>query len=162
MRDLQVMLVMLTATLTVMGCGGGRSPAESGVPEGASSPEQAVEVFLQAAQEGTQARERGELGTADRAYTRMAAVFGTEAGSIRRSRSSEEVRNRMIVLSACLRPGAFRIASSGDIQSRGEGRTVVTVELRRGGETSTLPFRTVRGREDRWFIEQIELGSFTC
>lgn len=153
---------MIVGTIGLwVGCGGG-GRTDPGLPEGASSPDGAVEAFLSAAKEAHEARARGELGQADRAYDRMAAVFGTESGTIRRSRSSEEVRSRMIVLSACLRPSSFRIVSGGDVDSRMEGRVVVTVELRRADQVHTLPFRVVRGSGDRWFIEQIELGSFAC
>lgn len=149
--------------LALTGCGGGVSrSAAPEVPEGAPTAQRAVEVFLKGAQDGKAARDSGELGAADQAYARMAAVFGTESGSIRRSYSAEEVRNRMIVLSACLRPVSFRISSQGDVGSQGRGESVVTVDLERDDGHHTLPFRLVRGREDRWFITRIELGSFAC
>jgi hypothetical protein len=153
--------VALLAGATVLaGCAGGGGSLDT--PEGAVTPEEAVETFMTAAQTAKRARDRGALTEADQAYDRMAAVFGTESGSIRRSRSAEDVRSRMIVLSACLRPASFRIVSRGDVQARGRDRVVVTVELTRERRTHTLPFRVIRGRGDQWFIEQIELGSFSC
>ena len=148
--------------LAMTGCGGAAPSAGPEVPEGAPTAEQAVEIFLKSAQEAKGARERGELGAADQAYARMAAVFGTDDGSIRRAYPAGEVRSRMIVLSACLRPISFRISSQGVMRSQTEGRTVVTVDLERDDGTHTLPFRLVRGRAGRWFIEQIEFGSFAC
>jgi hypothetical protein len=104
------------------------------------------------------------MSEADRAYERMAAVFGTEAGSIRRSHPAGEVRDRMIVLAGCLRPDQFRLVGSPDPQAWSNKRTTVTVELKRSGQTLNLPFKLVLGRGERWFIEQIDLAasSFSC
>lgn len=144
------------------GACGGAGMAPPGQVEGAASPEQAVEVFLEAARQAQQAKAGGAFGDADRAYERMAAVFGTERGTIRRSYSAEEVRGRMLVLAACLRPSSFRILTQPDPAAWQRKRAGVTVELTRGNATATLPFRLVLGRQDRWFIEQIDLASFSC
>lgn len=154
-------MVVVIALTGLVGCGGGTASIEG--PTGGSSPEQAVEVFLTAAREGLEARRAGEFTAADRAYEQMASVFGTEAGSISRAYSSAEVRNRMIVLSSCLRPDAFQVISPTDSEAWRSGRTTVTVELNRRSERLTLPFVTVLGRGDRWFIEQIDFTtSFSC
>lgn len=155
--------VALAAALAgLVGCGGGSTSIDG--PTGGSSPEQAVEVFLTAAQEATRSQRAGNMSVADRAYERMAAVFGTEGGSIRRSHPAREVRDRMIVLAGCLRPDQFRIIGSPDPQAWSNKRTTVTVELRRGNQTVNLPFKLVVGRGERWFIEQIDLAasSFVC
>ena len=106
----------------------------------------------------------GQLTESERAYDQMAAVFGTESGSIRRSFSSSEVQNRMIVLSACFRPVQFRQLSSIDPQAAQRGWTLVSVQLQRRDDTSQiiLPFRVVLGKDDRWFIEKIDLTNFAC
>lgn len=154
--------MMAAALVGLVGCGGGSTSIDG--PTGGSSPEQAVEVFLTAAQEGARSIRAGNMSEADRAYERMAAVFGTEGGSIRRSHPAGEVRDRMIVLAGCLRPDQFRIIGSPDPQARSNKRTTVTVELRRDNRTVNLPFKLVLGRDDRWFIEQIDLtaASFAC
>jgi hypothetical protein len=149
--------------LAVAGCGGaGAAPERTGIPEGGSSPEQTVETFLEAAREAQTAKAAGEFTRADRAYERMAAVFGTENGSIWRSFSREEVRGRMLVLAACLRPNAYRIVSQPDPGARRSGRTIVTSEVARGDDTVTLPFSLVLGRGERWFIERIDVAAITC
>jgi hypothetical protein len=152
--------VVLLTLLGLSGCAGGTARLE--VPEGAASPEEAVEVFLSAAQEAVQARRAGTFTEAERAYERMASVFGTEHGSIQRAYSAQEVRDRMIVLAACLRPSSFRVITQPDPAAWSARRTTVTVELTRGTESAALPFRVVLGRGDRWFIEQIDLSSFAC
>jgi hypothetical protein len=150
--------------LGLAGCGGTGGGASSAVavPEGGSSPEQAVETFLDAVVAAQASRAAGEFTEADRAYNRMAAVFGTENGSIRRSYAAEEVRSRMLVLSACLRPNSYRIITQPDPEAWQTKRTTVTVDLVRGSETLTLPFRLVLGRDDRWFIDQIEVSQMSC
>jgi hypothetical protein len=155
--------VVIAAAFAVAlgGCsGGGGAPAPES--EGAASPEQAVEVFMSSATEAQRARAAGEFTTADRAYERMASVFGTEEGSISRGYSAEEVRSRMLVLSACLRPTVFRIITQPDPQAWSNKTTVVSVELTRGRERLTLPFRVVLGRGERWFIEQIDVSNMSC
>lgn len=159
-------VVVGAVALSLIGCGGGRAPASFDIPEGGSSPEQAIEVLLTAAQQAVQARRAGRVSDADRAYEQMIAVFGTESGSFRRSRSAEYVRNWAISISTCLRPTSFRILTESTPQSRGTGRVTGSFELSRGPagrlETSILPFRAVRGRGDRWFVDLIDLADFSC
>jgi hypothetical protein len=142
-------LVAVAGWLT--GCGGGTSAGTGGaspVAEGESSPETAVETFLFAAKEGLEARLAGEFTVADRAYEKMAAVFGTENGSIRRSYDASEVRDRMIVLSSCLRPAQFTIISHPDPNAWQKKVTVVTVDnaavQRSGGARRSLVHRADR------------------
>lgn len=146
--------------LALGGCGGGSSSLE--VPEGAATPDQAVEVFMRSAQEANNFKTAGELASADQAYERMAGVFGTERGSIKRSFSKEEVHDRMVVLAACLRPTAFRKLSQLDPRAGRTGSTTVSVELTRGDESVTLAFSVIRGRAERWFVERIDLTNFSC
>lgn len=145
------------------GCGsGGASTAPPGVAEGGLSPEQTVETFLAGATEATRYRAAGNFTDADRAYERMAGVFGTQQGSVHRTMSAEEVRNRMIVLSACFRPVRYRIVAESDFASRESGQASVTAQVQRGEDSLTLPFRVVLGREDRWFIDRIDMTAVSC
>ena len=157
-------VVVAAVLLGLSGCGGSSSSSTMslGLPEGAASPEAAVETFLDAVTESQRAKAAGEFTEADEAYERMASVFGTEKGSISRSFSAEEVRNRMLVLAACFRPTAYRIITQPDPRAWQAKQTTVTVELRRGRETLTLPFRVILGKDERWFIEQIEVTNMTC
>ncbi|UCC48406.1 MAG: hypothetical protein JSV41_13240 [Gemmatimonadota bacterium] len=160
MRKAHRTAVAVVTMLGLSGCAGGRARLE--IPEGAASPEEAVEVFLSAAREAVQARRGGAFTDAERAYERMAAVFGTEQGSIQRAYSAQEVRDRMVVLAACLRPVSFRFITQPDPGVWRTRRTTVTIELTRATEMAALPFRVVLGRGERWFIEQIDLSSFAC
>lgn len=156
------MVVVVALAVGLGGCSGGGRAVRPQADEGASSPEQAVEAFVDAVVEAQRAKAAGEFTEADRAYERMAAVFGTEHGSIGRSFSAEEVRSRMLVLAACMRPTRYRIITQPNPQAWRDKTTVVTIELTRAQETLTLPFRMVLGRGDRWFIEQIDVSTLTC
>lgn len=159
-------VVAVAVLAGMVGCGGsGRNVAGmEGLMEGGSTPDGAVETFLEAARESQALKNAGELTQAGRAYQRMAAVFGTQRGSIRRSYPATEVRDRMIVLAACLRPDRFRITSQPDPRAYDNEQTVVTAEITRDSDTISLPFRVVLGGDDRWYIEQIQLStsSFSC
>ncbi len=156
---------MLAAVLVGLGgCGGGGRTSSIDTPVGAATPEEAVETFLSAAKEAQEAKEEGEFERVRLAYGRMAAVFGTEQGSISRSYPEQEVTDRMIVLAACVRPVSFRITSPPDFSARERGETLVTAEVARVPTNVTLPFRVILARDDRWYIEQIVLSlqTFEC
>ena len=157
-------VVAATVLLGLSGCGGSSGSSTMGMdlPEGAASPEQAVETFLDAVMESQRAKAAGEFTEADEAYERMASVFGTEEGSISRSYTHDEVYNRMLVLAACFRPSAYRIITQPDPRAWQAKQTSVTVEIRRGQEAISLPFRVVLGKNERWFIEQIDVSNITC
>jgi len=162
----RVVVVAAAVLIGLSGCSGGGGGStdtmDMTLPEGAASPEQAVEVFLDAVTESQRAKAAGEFTEADRAYERMASVFGTDRGSISKSFSAEEVRNRMIVLAACFRPIAYRIVTQPDPGAWESKAATVTAELQRGQEVLTLPFRLVLSSEERWFIEQIDVSTLSC
>jgi hypothetical protein len=160
-------VAVLAAVLVGLGgCGGGAGGGPSSIetPVGAATPEEAVESFLNAAKEAQEAKEAGEFERVRVAYQRMAAVFGTRAGSISKAYPEQEVTDRMIVLAACIRPVSFRITSQPDFSARDRGEMVVTAEIARLPENVTLPFRVVLAGDDRWYIEQIilSLQNFEC
>jgi hypothetical protein len=164
-RTVERVAVVVAALVGLTGCGGGggsSDPMPTAEVEGGSSPETVVEAFLAAAQEAVRSRAAGEFTVADRSYDKMAAVFGTEQGSITRSFSVQEVRSRMIVLSACLRPLSYRVISSPDPGAWSSKQTTVSIDLMRDEGTTTLAFTAVLGRSDRWFIERIDLSDFSC
>lgn len=158
-------VAVLAAVLVGLGgCGGGGGTSYINVPVGAATPEEAVETFLNAAKEAQEAKAEGQFERVRVAYETMAAVFGTEQGSISRAYPEQEVRDRMIVLAACIRPVTFRIRSQPDFSARDRGETLVTAEIARTPTNVTLPFRVILARDDRWYIEQIilSLQTFEC
>lgn len=157
---------VMTAVLLLglAACGGRSGQTNIDTVTGAASPEGSVESFLTAAREAQEAKAVGEFTQADRAYERMAAVFGTRSGSILGTYPAREVHDRMVILAACLRPTSYRIVSQPDPAAWENKETVVTAEVMRDVEPLTLPFRVVLGRGERWFVQQIQfnLSSFTC
>ncbi len=162
MRTIDRVAVTAAILLVFSGCSGGGGSISPEIREGAASPEQAVEVFLSASTEAQRARAAGEYTVADRAYERMAGVFGTEEGSVYRSLSREEVRSRMLVLAACIRPVTFRIITQPDPQAWRAKTTNVTVEVTRPQGVVNLPFRLVLGRGDQWYIVRIDVSNLSC
>jgi len=146
------------------GCSGGVGSSSVELPAGAATPEEAVETFLNAAKEAQEAKAAGAFERVRIAYRRMAAVFGTDQGSISKAYPEQEVTDRMIVLAACLRPVSFRITSQPDFSARDRGETTVTAEIARLPANISLPFRVVLADDDRWYIEQIVLSlqTFEC
>ncbi|NIN70843.1 MAG: hypothetical protein GTO46_02685 [Gemmatimonadetes bacterium] len=164
MRKADRVAVLAAVLVGLGGCGGGGGTSSIDVPVGAATPEEAVEAFLSAAKEAQEAKAAGEFERVRVAYQRMAAVFGTDQGSISRAYPEQEVTDRMIVLAACLRPVSFRITSQPDFSARERGESLVTAEIARTPTNVTLPFRVVLARDDRWYIEQIilSLQTFEC
>jgi hypothetical protein len=157
--------VLAAVLVGLSGCSGGSGSYYSvEIPMGAATPEEAVETFLSAAKVAQEAKAAGEFERVRVAYQRMAAVFGTDQGSISRSYPEQEVTDRMIVLAACLRPVNFRITSQPDFSARERGQTTVTADIARLPANITLPFRIVLAGDDRWYIEQIVLSlqTFEC
>ena len=140
---------------------GGRSVGPHPETEGATSPEQAVERFLGSATEAQKARRSGQMTLAEQSYDRMALVFGTESGSILRDEDRAVVRDRMIALAGLLDPQGFEVQPNVDARSRDTGRTTIAVNLTYRGTRRVVPFIVIRGRENRWFIERIDLRSIT-
>ncbi|UCC82368.1 MAG: hypothetical protein JSW46_15480 [Gemmatimonadota bacterium] len=164
MRKADRVAVLAAVLVGLVGCGGGGSTSSLDVPVGAATPEEAVEAFLSAAKQAQEAKAAGEFEQVRVAYQRMAAVFGTDQGSISRAYPEQEVTDRMIVLAACLRPVSFRITSQPDFSARERGESLVTAEIARTPTNVTLPFRVVLARDDHWYIEQIilTLQTFEC
>jgi hypothetical protein len=162
-RKADRVVVMAAVLVGLSGCGGGGSSFID-LPMGAATPEEAVETFLNAAKEAQEAKAAGEFERVRVAYQRMAAVFGTDEGSISKAYREQEVTDRMIVLAACLRPVSFRIISQPDFSARDRGETIVTAEIARTPANVSLPFRTVLAKDGRWYIEQINLSlqTFEC
>lgn len=140
---------------------GGPNLGPSPEAEGATSPEQAVERFLGSATEAQKARRSGQMTLAEQHYERMALVFGTERGSILRQEDRAVVRDRMIALAGLLDPQGFDVQPNVDARSQEMGRTTIAVQLTYRGTQRIIPFILIRGRENRWFIERIDVRSIT-
>lgn len=166
MRSTRVGLIAwIAAAALASGCGGGAGGGGGGrlpgaEPEGGSTPEDAVTRFLNAAGNALRARRAGQLTLSDQHYRTMAFYFGTEEGSILRYEDAKAAQDRMIVLAGILAPAAFRVRPPA-VEPAGTQRTTVTVEITHPDGVKLVPFTVIRGRQGRWYIEQIDLRAIT-
>jgi hypothetical protein len=138
------LLVLLGATLAT-GCAPRLAPP--GGVAGAPAPAAAVERFLQLA--------------AERDYGAMGWLFGTNAGPILRRDPVPEVEQRMYALASLLEHDSYVIGSGSPVPGRTGDAVRFEVVLRRGSQGYTVPFTTVRGPQQRWFVEQLAIEAIT-
>jgi hypothetical protein len=130
-----------STTTTNTGTGAPRTTTGPQIP-GAPSPRLAVEEFLAAV--------RGQDLQA------MSAVFGTNRGPSRDNMDREQLEKRLIILQCYFMHDKYRILG----ESPGESlHRVFTVELTRGRLTRTPHFFTIRGPNDRWFVDNMEIAA---
>ena len=133
------MLLLLAA------CGSGLRPPPGG--PGAPTAAATVERFLQLAD----ARE----------YIAMAYVFGTERGPYV-EQVDPDVAERQMYLFSCVLGGLGREVL-GELPIPGTlGRAMrFSVRLTQDDRSVTLPFRVVRGPDERWYLEQFDIEALT-
>jgi hypothetical protein len=139
-----VVLAVLVASAGCGGSGGGRpagGPAPAGVGA-AMAPAAAVEQFM-----GFAAQQR---------YTEMGYVFGTSRGPLAEQQAPARVIRRMQAIASVLRHDTFSMTGVVPVPERPEARRV-TVQLRRGQRTMTVPFTVVQGPGGRWLVEVVDL-----
>jgi hypothetical protein len=145
----KLLLVMLAlsacsrATTTTTTGPGGTSTSTSGPPlVGASTPAMAVEQFL-AAVRATDLQA-------------MSVVFGTNNGPARDNMEREQLDKRLIILQCYFNHDKSRMLS----ETPGEGgHRVFTVELTRGRFVRSPRFYTIKGPDDRWFVDNMEIAA---
>lgn len=86
----------------------------------------------------------------------MSVVFGTAHGPSRDNMDREQLEKRLIILQCYFYHDKSRILG----ESPGEGgHRVFNVELTRGPLTRTPRFYTIRGPDDRWFVDNMEIAA---
>ncbi len=148
-RVKKLLLVMLAlsacsrATTTTTTGPGGTSTSTSGPPPvGASTPAMAVEQFL-AAVRATDLQA-------------MSVVFGTSNGPARDNMEREQLDKRLIILQCYFNHDKSRTLS----ETPGEGgHRVFTVELTRGRFVRSPRFYAIKGPNERWFIDNMEIAA---
>ncbi|MFN2603775.1 MAG: hypothetical protein ABR582_13610 [Gemmatimonadaceae bacterium] len=146
MKKLLLAILVLSAcshstTTTTTGPGAPRTTTGPQIP-GAPSPRLAVEEFLAAVRaQDLQA---------------MSAVFGTSRGPSRDNMDREQLEKRLIILQCYFNHDKYRILG----EAPGEAsQRVFAVELTRGRLTRTPHFYTIRGPNDRWFVDNMEIAA---
>ena len=148
-RVKKLLLVMLAlsacsrATTTTTTGPGGTSTSTSGPPlVGASTPVMAVEQFL-AAVRATDLQA-------------MSVVFGTSSGPARDNMEREQLDKRLIILQCYFNHDKSRMLS----ETPGEGgHRVFTVELTRGRFVRSPRFYAIKGPNERWFVDNMEIAA---
>ncbi|MFQ5689718.1 MAG: hypothetical protein ACE5HQ_05550 [Gemmatimonadota bacterium] len=129
----------------LVGCASGGGPVTGGEAYGAVSPEAAVHAFLDAAKISD--------------YRGMARYFGTKDGPAVKKLGTQEVEQRMLVLSRLLRHTGYALRPSGFTETGNRVRFLVSIAGTRNGNV-TVPFVTVPSH-GRWFVEQIVTDALT-
>lgn len=95
-------------------------------------------------------------------YLDMGWLFGTvEGGAIMGRDPRADVERRMFALASVLENQQFVIRDEQPIPGSVGQSVRITVQLNQRGRTTNVPFVTVRGPGDRWFIEQVDVQAVT-
>jgi hypothetical protein len=114
--------------------------APSGSMTGAASAEAAVKAYLDA----SKARD----------LQAMSAVWGTTTGSVRETMDRQSMEQRGTIVMGLLCPESYEITSSGTGQG---GRRNYRVALKRGTKAVDVSMITVKGPQNRWYVEDFPL-----
>ncbi len=115
-------------------------PIASGPQTGATSPEGAVDAFISAAK----AQDLQALG----------GIWGSAKGPARATMPRAELEQRELILIRLLCQDESRVTSS---TPGTEGRRILKLDMTRAGRTLPVTFTTIRGPEDRWYVEDVEV-----
>jgi hypothetical protein len=137
------LVLMLAAATLLMACAPRLAPP--GGVAGAPVPEAAVERFLQLA------------GSRD--YSGMGWYFGTSAGPIIQRDAIGAVEQRMYGLASLLTHDSFVVGNGTPVPGRQNEARNFQVEMRSGNQSMQVPFTTVRGPRDRWYVEQVAVDA---
>ncbi len=137
---------MVVALLLVSAGCGARMAAPAGLP-GAPAAPAAVERFLHLA--------------ASRDYGGMGWVFGTADGPILARDDQGQVEQRMYALASILEHDGFVLGEGAPVPGRTGEAFRFDVTLSRRAASVQVPFIAVRGPQDRWFVEQLDVEALT-
>lgn len=147
-----VALLPVLVLVALAACGGGRQASASrAMPQGsagASAPSAAVEQLLRLA--------------ARKQYLEMGNVFGTVEGPVSGRDAPRDVERRMYGLATVLENNGFTILDEAPIPGTVGQGVRLTVQLRKGDRNVSVPFTTVRGPADRWFVETVDVERITA
>ena len=118
-------------------------PQGGSTPTGAADARSAVESFLRAAR-------AQDLDA-------MSVIWGTERGPVRDEMERTERERRQLVMMCYLNHDRHQILS----ETQGEASRTLAVQLSRGSLTRTTNFVTVRGRDNRWYVQEAALQPLT-
>lgn len=129
----------------VSACAAGRQPPPGGA--GAPAPGAAVERFLQLAGE--------------QEYLQMGWFFGTVDGPVIQRDPAPDVEKRMYALATVLRHQSFELGPATAVPGRVGAAQRFNVTLDRDGREVQVPITAVRGPDERWLVEQVDVSAVT-
>jgi hypothetical protein len=94
---------------------------------------------------------------ADSNLVKMASLWGTASGPASKTNQPPDWQRRIAIMQAYLRNDSFRITA--DVPEADESRRGLLVEIRRRSCTWTVPFTTVKIRDDSWIVTQLDLAA---
>ena len=126
--------------LVAAACGGGQAALGSGVVVGAVGAREAIDAFLATVKK--------------KDIQAMSLVWGTQNGPVREQMERNQMEKRELLLVCYLKHDSFRVVDD----SRGEnGRIVFKVELTQGQLKRATNFTAVKGPNERWFLEDVDI-----
>jgi hypothetical protein len=136
---------LIGLALFLVACRGSMAPSTPApVAPGATSPKEAVTLFLEAAKIGD--------------LQAMSAVWGTTDGSIRNQLPRDTVEMREIYIVKCVRHDKFTIVSDAPGQT---GTRILAVQLVRGPLTRMTDFTEVQDQKGRWYVREFQIEKLT-
>ena len=137
MRRLAV--VALVQVMVLAACfGGGRG---GGVPSGAVDSRQAVDAFMKTVK--------------DKDIQAMSLIWGTAGGPARDRIARADLEKREILMQCYLRHDSYVV--KGDSPGQG-GRVIHKVEVVQGPKKRETSVTTIKGPDDRWFVEDVDIS----
>lgn len=140
---LAMMLVTGCATTTTTtSAGGTNAPAARSNATGAASARSAVEDFMTAVKaQDLQA---------------MSTLWGTDRGPARNQMERDELEKRLVIMHCYMAHDQWSFAEDNARLQAG-GRQEFMVELRKKALRARTTFSTVRGPQDRWYVEIVDV-----
>ncbi len=134
----KLFMVMLAV---VAACGGNRGSVPRGAVVGAVGARQSVEGFLSTVR--------------SKDIQAMSLIWGTAKGPAREQIDRNELEKRELLLVCYLQHDSFRVVE----ETSGEGgRSVFKVELQQGSLKRATIFKSIKGPDERWFMEDVDIS----
>jgi hypothetical protein len=137
--------MLIGAIAAIAACSAGMRPPAGGV--GAPVPAAAVERFLQLAGEAE--------------YLQMGWFFGTADGPVIQRDPASDVEKRMYALATVLQNDGYVLGSGVPVPGRVGAAQTFNVRLQRQAGPVVVPITVVRGPDERWLVEIVDLQAVT-
>jgi len=150
--------VLLTVVLVLTGaCSSG---SKSAPPPGAALPASNSNSTLGAAS-GKAAVEGFLAAVKNQDLQAMSMIWGTENGLAREQMSRDELEKRLVIMQCSLNHDSWTYATGLDGTTR-SGEQDLRIELKQKNLKEQTVVTTVRGKNGRWFVKNIDLSKLNA